>query len=164
MNYLRNKKGQFVMGMSCNKGKNNPMYGVCRKGHGLGRKLSEKTKEKMRQACVGRLKEKTSNWKGGQFTDGDGYVRILRPEHPRANNNGYIRRSHLVAEKILGRYLYPEEITHHENEIRDDDSPENIKVTTNGEHTSYHNKKNEKNRRRNKLGQYQGGNYQLFSI
>lgn len=140
---------------SYNKGKNNPMYRVCRKDHGLGRKLSEETKEKMRQARIGRFGGKNhSQWKGGQFKDGDGYVRVLRPEHPRANNNGYVRRSHLVAEQTLGRYLYPEEITHHENEIRDDDSPENIKVTTNGKHTTFHNKQNEKNRRRNALGQY----------
>ena len=150
--------------MSYNKGKDNPMYGVCRKGHGLGRKLSEKTKRKMSENAKLRKCENTSNWKGGQFKDGDGYIRVLMPEHPRANNNGYVHRSHLIAEKLLRRYLYSNEITHHKNGIRDDDSPENIEVTTQSKHTTSHNKINEKNRRRNKLGQYQGVNHQLLSI
>ena len=152
--------------MSYNKGKDNPMYGVCRKGHGLGRKLSEETKEKIRQSRIGRFKgENHPQWKGGQFKDGDGYIRVLMPNHPRANNNGYVRRSHLVAEETLGRYLYPEEITHHENEIRDDDNPGNIKVTTQSKHRTLHNKQNEKNKKRNKLGQYiKEANHQLQSI
>ena len=77
-------------------------------------------------------------WKGGIYQDPDGYVRIKKPKHPRADMQGYIRRSHLVAEKTLGRYLYAYEMTHHENEIRNDDRHENIKVTTRGEHMSLH--------------------------
>ena len=81
-----------------------------------------------------------SQWKGGQFTDSDGYIHVLIPEHPRADNNGYVKRAHLIAEKTLGRYLCPEEITHHKNEKRGDDRPENIDAMTNGEHTYLHNK------------------------
>ena len=140
--------------MSYNKGKDNPMYGVCRKGHGLGRKLSEETKRKIGEKSKLMKREKNSNWKGGQQIDGYGYIHILMPEHPRANKAGYVHRSHLVAEKTLGRYLYSNEIAHHKNGIVDDDRPENIEVTTQSKHTSFHNKQNEKNRRRNMLGQY----------
>lgn len=77
-------------------------------------------------------------WKGGIYQDPDGYIRIKKPNHPRVDMQGYVRRSHLVAEKTIGRYLYPSEMTHHENEIRDDDRPENIKVTTRGKHASLH--------------------------
>lgn len=80
-------------------------------------------------------------WKGGIYRDPDGYIRIKSRGHPGADMQGYVRRSHLVAEKTLGRYLYPEEITHHKNEIRDDDRPENIDVMTRGEHTSLHHKR-----------------------
>jgi len=140
--------------MSYNKGKDNPMYGVCRKGHGLGRKLSEETKEKMRQSSP-RLKGKNNaNWKGGKIISSGGYVLIWKPDHPRAMKAGYIRRSHLIAEKKLGRYLYPEEITHHESEIRDDDKHENIEVTTQSKHTSFHNKERGGNQRRNAFGQF----------
>ena len=139
--------------MSYNKGKDNPMYGVCRKGHGLGRKLSEGTKEKMRRSSP-RLKGKdNANWKGGVTKDSNGYILIWQPDHPRANIGGYIKRAHLVVEKKIGRYLYPREITHHENEIKDDDRPENIKVTTHSKHRSIHNEKGEGNQRRNALGQ-----------
>jgi len=135
------------------KGKNNPMYGVCRKGFGLGKKLSEETKRKIGEKAKLRKGENTSNWKGGQKTDG-GYVLILMPKHPRANNAGYVRRSHLVVEKRLGRYLSFDEIVHHKNGITTDDRPENLEVTTHSKHTTLHNQNNEENRRRNNLGQY----------
>ncbi len=138
--------------MSYNKGKNNPMYGVCRKGHGLGRKLSVETKRKMSEKAKLRMGENTSNWKGGQKTDGNGYVYILMPNHPRANKAGYVHRSYLVIEKVLGRYLYHDEITHHKNGIVYDDSPENIEVTTQSKHTTFHNRNREENRKRNILG------------
>ena len=112
-----------------------------------GRKLSEEHKRKLSLAFsgknhpfYGKRGSDTSNWKGGQFTSLLGYVHIKMPEHPRANVDGYVQKSHLIAEKKLGRYLYPEEITHHKNGIRDDDRPENIEVMTRSEHTSLHHK------------------------
>ena len=67
-------------------------------------------------------------WKGGITKSWNGYIYIKNPDHPGATKRGYVKRSRLVAEKMLGRYLYPEEIVHHENEIKDDDRPENIEV------------------------------------
>jgi predicted chitinase len=80
-------------------------------------------------------------WKGGIYRDGDGYIRIKKFNHPRADIQGYVRRSHLVAEQTLGRYLYSNEITHHKNETRDDDRPENIEVTKRAEHMAFHHTK-----------------------
>lgn len=99
------------------------------------------TKEHKRKIGEARTGEKNPNWKGGQATDDQGYIRVLIRDHPRANGRGYVRRSHLAAEKTLGRYLFPNEITHHKNEIRDDDRPENIEVMTRGKHTSLHKNK-----------------------
>lgn len=82
--------------------------------------------------------ENNPKWKGG-IAYSDGYIYILKPDHPKANKTGYIKRSQLVLEKKLGRYLYPDEIPHHKNEIRDDDRPENIKVMeSNSVHVKYH--------------------------
>ena len=122
--------------------------GLQREKHPLwGKHHSKKTKKKMRESHIGQFKgENHPNWRGGQFIDVQGYVHVLVPEHPQADSKGYIRRSHLVAEEMLGRYLYSDEVTHHKNGIRDDDRPENIEVLTRGEHQSFHNRNKEKYR------------------
>ena len=90
------------------------------------------------------------NWKGGETLQG-GYTMIYMPSHPYAHKSGYIKKSHLVAEEMLGRYLLPTEDVHHKNRIKDDDNPENLEVKTHGEHTA------ETNRIQNKaqhMGEY----------
>src|SRR3990167_5392614 len=80
------------------------------------------------------------NWKGGQIKDTSSYVHSRAPDHPFASKNGfYVLRSHLVAEKILNRYLTPNEQVHHINEIRDDDRPKNLYLFANkSDHIGYH--------------------------
>lgn len=119
------------------------------KNHNYGKKFSEEHKRKIGEAQKG---EKHWNWKGGQITSSQGYVLVLMPEHPRARKDGYIKRARLVAEKKLGRYLYPSEITHHKNEIRDDDRPEKIEVMTRGKHQSLHRKIQELGRKHERFG------------
>ena len=68
----------------------------------------------------------SSNWKGGIHKDGDGYILIWNPIHPFARQEGYVLRSHLVAEKYLCRYLTHQEIIHHINGIITDDRPKNL--------------------------------------
>lgn len=76
-------------------------------------------------------------WKGGRYTDKHGYLLVLKPDHPMANNNGYVREHRLVAEEILGRFLSPEEVVHHKNDDPSDNRPENLMVyATNAEHLS----------------------------
>lgn len=94
--------------------------------------------------------DKSSNWKGGQYMKADGYILILNPSHPRANYHGYVRRSHLVMEKHLGRYLTKKEVVHHKGikypfgsiENKQDDRSENLQLFKNqGAHIKFHNKK-----------------------
>ena len=86
------------------------------------------------------LGKNNCHWRNGEFKDGYGYMFKYSPNHPR-NISKYVRRSHLVMEKILGRYLNPEEIVHHINGIKDDDSPENLKLfATTNEHSRFHSK------------------------
>ena len=66
-------------------------------------------------------------WKSGQITR-LGYVFIKVKSHPHADCLGYVKRSRLIMETYLGRYLTPEETIHHRNEIRDDDRIENFKL------------------------------------
>lgn len=115
----------------CKLGKKNPMW---------GKHPSEKTRRKLRLSRVDTPKGKNHfNRKGGQ-TMHEGYVFVLMPEHPKANSyKGYVKRARLVAEKKLGRYLYPGEIPHHKNGIKDDDRPENIEVMESiSAHVKYH--------------------------
>lgn len=74
-------------------------------------------------------------WKGGRILEADGYVLIHRPEHPHAKSGGYVFEHRLVMEAHLGRILDPKEVVHHENEIRNDNGIENLKLyPSNAEH------------------------------
>lgn len=95
----------------CLKGKNSPMY---------------RRRGKIHPA-----------WKGGKYYDSHGYIYIYKPNHPFCTCQGYIRRSHLVMEKSLGRYLKSEEIVHHRKK-RDDDRIENLRLFENeGQHQKF---------------------------
>lgn len=53
----------------------------------------------------------------------------------------YSRHEHIVvAEKILGRKLNPDEIVHHIDEDKRNNDPYNLAVMTRSDHTTYHNR------------------------
>jgi len=80
-------------------------------------------------------------YKGG-WRKADGRWITLMPAHPFTDSKGYIRRSRLVAERYLGRYLFPKEVVHHINRDKSDDHPENLYLfPSESAHLSY-----EKNR------------------
>ena len=71
--------------------------------------------------------KRNSQWKGGIQVN-SGYIFIHTPEHPRANNHGYVREHILMIEQILGRYLLPPIEVHHVNEIGSDNRNDNFVV------------------------------------
>lgn len=92
--------------------------------------------------------QKHPQWKGGITQGTRGYIYIKKPSHPKSDKRGYIRRSYLVMEKIIGRPLNKNEVVHHKGinfpissiENRQDDSPENLKLFKNqSEHMKFHN-------------------------
>ena len=113
--------------------------------------MSEEYRKKNSEAHKGIYKGfKHPLWKGGIIYVRD-YVYVHSPEHPFCECKGYVKRSRLVMEKILGRYLSPEEIVHHKNGIKDDDRIENLRLfLNNSEHIKFHYYK----RKRNKLSQF----------
>jgi len=80
--------------------------------------------------------EKHPQWKGGRITHSpNGYVRIMLPGHPRANDGGYVLEHIAVAEKVLGRPLPDQAEVHHFNEVKSDNSNKNLVIC---EDRSYH--------------------------
>jgi len=83
--------------------------------------------------------EKNPNWKGGRFFNGEGYVRIYRPNHPFATKAGYVLEHRLVMETHLGRTLLPSEVVHHINGVVDDNRIENLMLfSSKVVHTVHH--------------------------
>ena len=77
---------------------------------------------------------------GFRTEERDGRIEVYVPEHPFARPNGYVFRYRLVAEKMLGRFLAPQEVVHHRNGNVQDDRPENLQVfPSQSEHIKVHN-------------------------
>lgn len=80
---------------------------------------------------------KSNGWKGGRYTDKDGYVLVYMPEHPAARKNGYVLEHRLAMEQHIGRVLTDEEVVHHKAR-KDDNESEYIELfTSNGEHLRF---------------------------
>lgn len=83
--------------------------------------------------------EKNGRWNGGRWMHPDGYVGIAVPEgHHLRQAHGYAFEHQIVAEIMLGRRLRQDEVVHHRNGDRTDNRPENLEVTTRGEHARHH--------------------------
>ncbi len=90
---------------------------------------NNESKEKVKGISTRDIKgEANPLWNGGRYVDVYGYVWILKPEHPNATKNGYIREHRLVLEQKIGRLLLPGEIPHHVNGIKSDNRPENLEL------------------------------------
>ena len=80
------------------------------------------------------------NYKGGRIRHGGGYILVYVPDHPCADQYGYVFEHRLVAQETLGRFLHYGEVVHHRNGIRDDNRPSNLEVIPrSGAHTALHN-------------------------
>lgn len=83
-------------------------------------------------------KENHCRWKGGVRLGDKGYVRVMNLGHPEADKHGYVYEHRLVAERIIGRLLYENEVVHHKNGHRDDNSIDNLVVMDIGQHKALH--------------------------
>ena len=71
-------------------------------------------------------REKNPAWKGGRTISQDGYVYILAPHHPKANNRRYVFEHILIWEQTHNKPLPSGWVIHHLNGIKDDNRPRNL--------------------------------------
>lgn len=76
-----------------------------------------------------------------------GYIKVYRPDHPRADGHGFVAEHLLVMEAHLGRLLYKsapgpnhanDEIVHHKDGDRTHNSLDNLQLMTHAAHVSLH--------------------------
>lgn len=69
----------------------------------------------------------------------NGYEYTYLPDHARAMQNGCVYNHILVVEEMLGRPLTPDEVVHHKDYNRSNNSKENLIVfRTNSDHKRFH--------------------------
>ena len=67
------------------------------------------------------------------------YVDLFLPQHHLTRSNGYVYEHLVMVEQILGRKLLPEEVVHHKDRNRSNNSPDNLMVfKTNADHSRFH--------------------------
>lgn len=76
--------------------------------------------------------------RGNKRVSAQGYIEVYEPYHPASYSNGYILEHRLVMSKHLDRPLESNEIIHHKNNNRLDNSIENLTLTTRSLHKRYH--------------------------
>lgn len=92
-------------------------------------KVKERMSRNNAKNLLGKKGKDHPGWKGGKYTDSrDGYVLIRDTQHPAARSDGYVLEHRLVMEKVLGRYLIPDEDVNHLNGKKDDNRIENLRL------------------------------------
>jgi hypothetical protein len=91
---------------------------------------------------------KTDRYHCGFIKTWAGYIKVSKPDHPKADSKGYVHEHVLVMEASLGRYLLPNEVPHHVNEIKHDNRIENLELMDRWEHKSLHSRRPRPKRRK----------------
>ena len=140
----RDNLGRFIEGSNGHAGfKHSEETKIKMSNNSLGKHFSRKSEFNKGRIPWNKGKkglQKSPNWNGGIMHHTEGYILILKPEHPFCTKNGYVFEHRLVMEKHLGRYLKQKEVIHHINGNRSDNRIENLQLTNKKDHTSKHHK------------------------
>lgn len=77
-------------------------------------------------------------WKIEKLVGKGEYLYAIVRNHPNANTQGYVLAHRIVAENMIGRLLYPNEVVHHVNGDKKDNRPENLQVMDKIDHHILH--------------------------
>ena len=88
--------------------------------------------------CSIRTGEDSPGWKGGAHINNGYRVIDRRRERREGEGSGRIFEHRLMMEKIIGRKLTTDEVVHHIDENRLNNSPENLQILTRAEHLRLH--------------------------
>ena len=98
----------------------------------LGTHRSEETKKKISEGLSG---SKSYRWKGGKSRHSAGYVTVTIPGRQKKQELEH----RVIMEKKLGRPLKPDEVVHHEDEVKDNNDPKNLGLFSGqGDHSRHH--------------------------
>lgn len=101
-----------------------------------GKIVSDKTRRKISESK--RCHYNGLNGYGHVKKHSQGYLQCYVPEHPNARSDGYVMLHTVLMEIHLGRYLNSDEVVHHINGVKDDNSLDNLMLMSRHNHRSYH--------------------------
>lgn len=78
------------------------------------------------------------NWKGGVISKGDGYIGVWKPNHPRADKQGYVYQHTLIYEKEKCVLPNKGELIHHIDMDKHNNSIDNLYLCDNKKHLEIH--------------------------
>lgn len=106
--------------------------------------LKNSTSQKRCHKCnngllqLGNNGSRSPGWRGGRRKTKRGYIRVwMDPEDPMycmSDNDGYVLEHRLVMARKIGRPLLTGEVVHHSNRNKEDNSVDNLVLTSRSEH------------------------------
>lgn len=89
--------------------------------------------------------ELLKEYEGHKVIITNGYYDVYYPEHPNARKNGSVMLQVIIASKIIGRPLKENEVVHHVDENKLNNSPNNLMIfNSQSDHSRYHKMLNSK--------------------
>ena len=73
-----------------------------------------------------------------KFTNKQGYVKVSRPIHPKANSAGYVSEHTLAAQQKYRREVRPNEVVHHRDGDKSNNHWSNLEIMTRSQHAKTH--------------------------
>jgi len=113
---------------------------ICRM-YGLSPNSRGNLLKRLKENGVTIRKQKGENhhsWKGGRIIKGDGYYGIWKPEHERADNQGYVYEHTLIYEKNKGVLPNKNEVLHHIDGNKLNNEFSNLYLCNNRKHLVCH--------------------------